>query len=301
MDDHAKFERMLRMLLLLSNGRNYSISELAERFEMSPRSTSRYIATFRKAGFIVDCRNAGYSIRRMEKPFKELHDLLHFSEEEAFILKRAIHSIDDTNILKTNLVKKLYALYDQDKLVDTVVNSDHSGNVHHLIHAIREKKQVILQQYRSAHSNLVRDRLVEPFDFTTNYIAIWAFEPETRSCKLFKTVRIGNVKVLEKQDQFESLHQKEPEDVFRISSDRHDHVKLRLSLRACNLLLEEYPLAEQYTTAADDNYWHFEGEVCGFEGVGRFVLGLGNEVQVLESEEFRRFLRERITILTKSF
>ena len=301
MEDHAKFERMLRILLMLANGRRYHLKEFSDRFEMSERSISRYLATFRKAGLVVVCDNGTYSIPKMERPFKEISDLLHFSEEEAYILNRAIHTIDDTNILKSNLIKKLYSLYDNDRIVETVVKPGNSLTVHQLIQAIRNRKQVLLRQYRSAHGRLVRDRLVEPFDFTANYISVWAYEPENQVCKLFKTARIGEVDILDRDFMHETMHQKEPIDVFRISSHNLTRIKLILTLRAYNLLIEEYPLAEKHLTPLDDNYWHFDAEVCGFEGVGRFVLGLMDEVQVIEPVEFKQFIQRKVEIFRKNF
>lgn len=300
MEDHAKLERMLEIILKLSNGGRYNLKELADRFKMSERTVSRYLATFRKTGLTVDCDNGSYSIRKLEKPFKEISKLLHFSEEEAYILRRAIHTIDDTNVLKSNLIKKLYSLYNNDRIVETVVKQGNSQTVHQLIQAIRNRKQVLLRQYRSANGRLVRDRLVEPFAFTANYISVWAFEPESQSCKIFKTARIEKVDILDKDNMHEDLHRKEPVDVFRISSNTLTNVKLRLTLRAYNLLIEEYPLAEQYIAPLYDNYWQFDADVCGFEGVGRFVLGLMEEVEIIEPVAFKLFLQRKIEIFRKN-
>lgn len=281
---------MLRLLMTLSGNRSLTIDELSQRFGMSERTLMRYIGTFRDAGFVVECKDGAYRIPKIEKPFKSLGDLLHFSEEEAYILTKAIHSIDDTNLLKSNLINKLYSIYNFDRVAETVVKPENINTVHNLIQAIRDKKQVLLRQYRSSHGNLVRDRLVEPFDFTINYQFVWAFEPESNTCKLFKASRIGAVELLDKGYQHESLHERMTIDVFRISSSEQVTVTLHLSLRAYNLLIEEYPLAEKYVKPLTDNLWQFEAPVCGFEGVGRFVLGLGEEVEVVGPESFREYL-----------
>jgi len=294
MEDQPKLEKMLRLLITISGNRSYSLTELSARFEKSERSILRYLATFRKVGFVVECFEGRYRIPKIEKPFKALNDLLHFSEEEAHILTRAIHSIDDTNQLKSNLVQKLYSLYNFDRVVETVVKPENIKTVHTLVTAIKEKQQVLLRQYRSSHGSLIRDRLVEPFDFTTNYSFIWAFEPESQQCKLFKTSRIGEVQYLGKKAQFESLHSKEPIDVFRISSNEQTKVCLNLRLRAFNLLVEEYPLSEKYIKAIDGNLWHFEAMVCGFEGVSRFCLGLIDEIDIIEPESLKHFMKQKI-------
>ena len=40
------------MLLLLSGNRNYTITELAEKFNSSERTVQRYIASFKETGFV---------------------------------------------------------------------------------------------------------------------------------------------------------------------------------------------------------------------------------------------------------
>lgn len=294
MDDHAKFERMLQMLLMLSSGIKYSTQELSIRFDTSERSVNRYISTFRKVGCIVECSQGKYSIPKITEPFKALNELLHFSEEEAFILSKAILSIDENSTMKSKLISKLYSLYDFNRVVDKVVKRSGSDSVYKLIKAIDEKKQVLLRQYRSSNGNIVRDRMVEPYDFATNYSYLWAFEPESQKCKLYRLSRIGAIEVLERDYQYETLHKKMVIDVFRISQPEQIMVKLRLSLRAYNLLLEEYPLSEKYLTPLDDNYWQFYAPVCGFDGVGRFVTGLCDQVQIEEPESFKTYIREKI-------
>lgn len=294
MNDLTKFERLLKLLIALGGNYKMTISEIGERFQISNRSVMRDLATLRTVGFIIENRNGLYHIPKVEKPFKSLSDLLHFSEEEAQILHSAIQSIDDSNILKINLTNKLYALYNFDRVVDTVVNKANAHIVHQIVTAIKNKKQVLLRQYRSSHGSIVRDRLLEPFDFTSNYSYIWAYEPESRCSKLFKTARIGDVEILSKSFQFEHLHEKEPIDVFRISSKKKIKVSLKLSIRAYNLLIEEYPLSGNFLFALSDNCWHFETEVCGFEGVSRFILGLIEEVEIIEPESLKQHIKQRI-------
>lgn len=65
-------------------------------------------------------------------------------------------------------------------------------------------------------------------------------------------------------------------------------------MSAANLLVEEYPLAEQFMKKEDDNHWLFETEVCRYEGVARFVMGLMEDIDVLDSQEFKAFLQEKL-------
>ncbi len=294
MNPQSKILRSLKILFLLSGNRRYSLKEIAEKFDLSVRTIQRYIQTFKNAGFVIEVENGLYGIVKMDRDFKNISELLHFSDEEAYLLTKAIHAVSGNNLLKANLVNKLYALYNFDRVADTVVKPENSENVHKLIKAIKENKQVILHKYSSANSNKVSNRIVEPFDFTINYISFWAFDPQSQSNKLFKTARVSNVEVLEDPYENKEKHQKLPTDVFRISSNEQISVGLELSIRAYNLLIEEFPLAETFCSKNDDKKWTFNGMVCSFDGVGRFVMGLLDEIKVLYPIELKEYLNRKI-------
>ena len=295
MNEQQKLSRLLEIIIYLSSGIRRSLPEISGRFDISGRTAFRYIQTFREAGFIIPKPKEGlYYIDKDSPYFREISELLHFSKEEAVILQKAIHNISDENLLKQNLVRKLYALYDFDRVVNTIVKREHSENIHQLMRAIKSKQKVILRGYFSANSNEMKDRLIEPFDFTTNYIATWAFDVEDQQCKTFKNTRISSVQVLDETWENEPDHKILPMDVFRISSNQQIPVKMLLSIRACELLKEEYPLAEEYIQPVNDNQFLFDGSVCSFEGIGRFALGLCNEIQVVEPQEFNHFLKEKV-------
>ena len=294
MNEQPKLHLLLEMLLFLSSGLKYKIEDIAERFDISVRTAYRYINTFRNAGFVIPRPKDGYYYIDKNSPyFREISELLHFSREEAVILQKAIHSIDNENLLKQNLINKLYALYDFNRVANTIVKKEYSENIHQLIQAIKHKNKVILKEYLSANSNEARDRMVEPFDFTTNYVATWAYDINDNCCKTFKNTRIKSVKILPHPWKNETNHKKLPIDIFRISSTRQIQVTLKLSIRACELLKEEYPLAEEYIQQLNDKEYQFAGPVCGFEGVARFVMGLYDEIEVIEPEELREFLKNK--------
>jgi predicted DNA-binding transcriptional regulator YafY len=299
MEDHQKLVKTLKMLLTLANGLKHSITGLSNHYEISPRTVHRYISSFREVGFAVEQKDGLYWINKVETPFKELHDLLFFTEEEALIIKRAIHNIEETNVLKKNLVEKLYSLYNYGKVSETIVRREYSETVHKLATAIAEKKQVLLRAYHSAHGNIIRDRLVEPFDFTSGYISVWAFDPESRTTKQFKTARIQSVTITGKPFLFESEHKKQDMDVFRISTSEKIPVKLRLNLRAYNLLIEEYPMAEDFLMTENDNFWIFDGWVCSFDGIGRFAMGLCEDVEIVAPQGLRDHIKQKVCNLLK--
>ncbi len=295
MSDQTKLKKILELMIFLSNGLRYSLHEIAQRFNISERTASRYIRDLREVGFIIPSPNDGkYYIDKQTPYFKEISELLHFSKEEAVILQNAIHSISDENLLKRNLVKKLYAIYDFERVPNTVVKPEHSANIHELIKAIKYKNKVILRGYLSANSKQQKDRIVEPFDFTTNYIATWAYDIETKCCKTFKNTRISSVQMLPEPWENADKHKALPVDVFRISSAEKTDVKLKLSVRAAELLREEYPLAEGYITQPNAKEFEFEAPVSNFDGVGRFIMGLCNEIEIIYPETLKEFIIKKV-------
>ena len=51
--DQPKIERLLRLMKMLTANNRYTIDDLADKLETSPRTIYRYIDTFREAGFVV--------------------------------------------------------------------------------------------------------------------------------------------------------------------------------------------------------------------------------------------------------
>ena len=181
-------------------------------------------------------------------------------------------------------------------LAECVVKGENARNVNSLIEAIENKKQVILKNYTSGHSKKVSDRVIEPLSFTTNYIQVWGYEVSSGKNKLFKLSRIGSVEVLENDWAYESEHSVGMMDIFRITSFEQIPIKLKLGLMASSLLVEEYPMAEKYLSPALGNSGSYilDIKVCGYEGVGRFVLGLLDDIEIMEGEGLKEFLRERM-------
>ena len=294
--DQPKIERLLRLMMMLTANSRYSVEELADRLETSPRTIYRYIDTFKEAGFLISKKGDCFRIDKKSKYFKDISQLVHFTEEEAYILNSAIESIDPTNSIKQNLKAKLASVYDFKMLAECVVKGENARNVNSLIEAIENKKQVVLKNYTSGHSKKVSDRVIEPLSFTTNYIQVWGYEVSSGLNKLFKLSRIGSVEVLDKEWEFEDKHKEGLMDLFRINSFEQIPVKLKLGLRASSLLVEEYPLAEKYLSAVPEDNTHFilDTYVCGYEGIGRFILGLLDDIEILEGEGLKNYLREKI-------
>ena len=79
-----------------------------------------------------------------------------------------------------------------------------------------------------------------------------------------------------------------------MTGDTTTWITLNLKLRAYLLFREDHPLSIPYFEKKDEGYYQFHGPVNNFDGIGRFVLGLMDEIVIVEPREFREFVSERI-------
>jgi len=297
--DQPKLERLLRLMQILTANNSMSVIQISEKLHMSVRTIYRYIDTFREAGFVIKKDDNFIRLDKSSSYFKDISQLIHFTEEESYILKCAIESIDENNLMKQNLKKKLYTVYDYKILSETIISRKNGQNVEALVYAIQNKKQVVFRKYSSAHGKDIRDRIVEPFEFTTNYVQIWCFCAEENMNKLFKVSRIGLVDVLDENWKDQKSHKSGFIDIFRLNSNQVYPLKLKMGLRSASLLTEEYPLANRDLKKISDNVWLLETKVCTFNGVARFAMGLLEDIEIVDSPEFEAFIQARIIRLNK--
>ena len=300
--DQPKIERVLRLMKMMTSGNRYSVEELAERLDTSYRSIYRYIDTFKEVGFVVHKEEGGvYRLGKESPYFKDISQLIHFTDEEAHIVNQLIGALDDTNTLKQNLRRKLSSVYNCTSLANSIVKGKNAENVNRIIEAIEEHRQVILHDYSSSHTGSKRDRLVEPIAFTTNYVQIWCYDTSDNKTKLFNTARIGEVEILDTEWQHQAEHRCGQIDIFRNMGFEQMRVQLRLGVMSHNLLTEEYPRAERDLTQIDDNRWLLDTMVCNYAGIGRFVMGLIEDIEIIDSPDFVAYLRQKSELISKKF
>ena len=294
MEEHVKVERLLTVLKLLSSNVGYSFSQLSEKLEVSERTIRRYLKSFEKAGLFVENNNGYYRLEKNAPYQKEISDLLHFSDEEAILLNEAINNIERNTSTKITLKDKLFALYNSDRVNYPIIEKEDSGNVRLIIEAIREKKQIKLVNYKSSNSGTVKDRIVEPFNFTTNYIHLWAYENKYSVNYIFRISRIDKVEIIDNSWTHEKNHLKGKTDVFRMSGKIETRVELKLTMKGKNYLIEQYPLARKYVKLIDENEYVFNHWYANLRGISKFIFGLMDDIVIVKPEELRTYLNNKI-------
>lgn len=287
----SKLLMIFQLLAVLRAGR-WTIKQLMERFDYGKSTIYRYLELLEEAGFCVekDFHKRYFVTTTEDDPIQS-----QFTVEETSLV-RSLLQADMNNPLKQSVLKKLSLNSELDALPQLFLKA-HLGNlVEQLTHALRNQHQVILKNYHSANSNAVGDRLVEPIQFGPNYGTLMALDVNEKVCKQFKLDRIGEVVETHKTFQHKKLHQPLTTDIFGLSGKTQTTVTLHLTARAYLLLREEYPMALPYLKQEKATYI-FHGSVASFAGIGRFAMGLLDEIEIVGPDEFREYVVNKVKAL----
>lgn len=290
--DTPKISKLLRLMKLLTGNVSCTIDQIAKELDVTPRTVYRYLDTIREAGFVVNKLYGNvYAMGKVSRGLTDFKKLIYFTEEEAYLAAKMIEGIDNNNVLKRDLQRKLASVYDSTSIANYIDNPANAANVEALSDAIKHKKQVELKGYASAYSDETRDRLVEPIEFTANMIDIWAYDIENADNRVFKIQRIHSVEDTETPWAFEDKHAVKKPDIFRMTGSPVEKVVLLLNTRAKSLLVEEYPLAERDLKREDGN-WVLRTIINSVEGAGRFVIGLAADIKILQGKKLLDYIRK---------
>jgi predicted DNA-binding transcriptional regulator YafY len=297
---HHDFGTRLRIVLLirlLSEGpRQYTIRQIAEKYQVSPDTIKGDIEILRNAGYVVDHDEKYRYFFREEKPYTYLKDLLHFNAEDQVLLEEAIDQIAPHTRRGDMLKRKLASLYDYYRLGHAYLRKPYLSKVNLLLQAKSEKRQVLLQGYKSSNSNRISDRLVEPFHPSPPDDVLHAYDLEKKALRHYRISRILRVKLLDEPWQHEGKHVVLPTDPFRIVDRQQEMVHLRMKVGAYNELVERYPLTRAYLTEAEEDIYDFQCMVNHrFIGLTNFILGYHHQlVEVLAPESLLKHLQKEV-------
>lgn len=287
--------RLLRvMLALLDQPFIYTKRDLAHRMGYSLDTIKDDFECFKNAGMLLEHdSNFRYGFTAT-KPYQQLKHLLHFTEDDQYILEKAIDSIAPHSPQATKLKKKLSSLYDYHLLGHSYLRKPYLDRVEHLMQAQKEKVQVILVDYPSSNSNETRSRRVEPFHPSPPDDILHAFDVEKGLLRHFRISRMKRVKLTHEPWAFEGHHQILPTDPFRIVSKDQVMVHLRLSVGARNELIERYPMTRQHIEDGEEkDTFDFQGLVnARFIGITNYLLGTYLQgVEIIAPDSLRSHLQ----------
>lgn len=300
MSEHKRIYNLLQIISLLSKPGGYSVQRLARRFDLSTRTIYRYLVTLRSCGFKLARVNGRY---RFENREDSVNLLPLFTSDEETVIRKAVQSLHDTHPNKSGLLEKLGLMADPGYIAEFIVDAKTAGNVQKLAEAIQDRCRVILHDYHSLNSEPVECRMVDPIGFSVNMKYVYGFDPAHQKVVQFKPERIGAVEITDTKFIPDERYRVEKPDLFGMSGSPETEVQLRLNRRAVQLLAEEFPesrtldemlaLDEKGLSEPEKSGIRLSLPVKGFEGVGRFVLGLPGEAEPLGPVEFLQYLQKR--------
>lgn len=294
-----KFDRQLRLLLMLTQHRNLTVDDVSRQLSMSRRSIYRYIDSFKQMGFIVVKEGPRYHIDPESPFFKQITSLIHFTEDEAMTINQVLNSVYDNSPQVRHLREKLSSLYDYKVLSKHGVDEHIAQNLAALFEAVKTERMVVLRDYASPNSAQTSDRIVEPYLFVSENSEVRCYEIKTGQNKTFKLSRIRKVEPLDLLWSHKSEHAEFFTDLFHFSGEERFPVTLILGQLSMSLLVEEYPGASALLKQQEDGRFLLKTEVCNYKGIGRFVMGLIDDIEIVDSPEFVDYLRGKAKDLTQ--
>ncbi len=298
---HDHLKRELELIILLTQNRRYTVEELCQLTDISSRSFYYFINFFKEAGFKVEKHGRYYSLDRESKFFQQIADLLHFTEDEAMLMRQLIDNAGMETPRLRSLRQKLDRFYDFKILENEDLQRRVAEMRTTLYEAIKQQKQVWLMDYSSPSSHTMRNRTVEPFRFLNNNRDVMCYEESSHRNKTFRLSRMGSVQMLDKGWEHESKHKVPLTDVFGFGGDELTPLVLILGQLSHNVMIEEYPKTVDRFTQLPDGRWRLEVEVCSFLGIGRFVLGLLDDVEIIGNSEFCEYISGKLSAWNARF
>lgn len=290
MFNQNRIYRLFQLINYLKARPAKSVRSIEAFLETSERTAYRYLDLLKDLGFQIekDSKNKLFIAATSEL------EHIPFTPQEADYLKKLILSVGKENQLAQSVLQKVQQSSEIELGADSLFKAHLAKIVEQISVAIIEGKQLLIKGYSSANSQSVTDRLVEPTCFTENYDSVSAFEIKTRLNKYFNIERMTSVEVLEKPMKYEDQHEFYKPDIFGFQGkSMNKEIELEMSMRAYLLLKEEYPMSAAFIKPIPDTgKYYFKANVQSFQAPGRFVMGFLEEVQVLGSKEFIRFIQK---------
>ncbi|MCR5131151.1 MAG: WYL domain-containing protein [Prevotella sp.] len=293
-----RIERQLDIILTLIDGSTHTIEELCKTFKMTQRNLYYTFQKMRDYGFYVKKERKGFYLDFNSPFFRQVAHNINFSNDEAIYIYKIMETVKPSNRYTESICNKLHRAYDLGLITDKKRQERTARNTSRLLEAINRKRVVVLKKYSSPHSNTQSDRTIEPFTFMSELGAVRGYELATHQNKTFKLSRAKSVEIIEDIIwNHEYMNKPIFTDLFLFSGEERHHIRIRMGRLSSNLLLEEYPHSAAFLTPDGPDHWLLETDVTSYVGIGRFLIGLADDIEILEDDGLRKYLRERLEIL----
>jgi len=288
MFNQNRIYRIFQLINFLKARPAKSIKATMSFLDTSERTVYRYLDMLKDLGFKVERDHNN----RVWIDSSGNTDMLPFTTQEADYLHKLVKTSGKNNKLADSVLQKIHQSEELQVGANLLFKAHLGQLVEQITIAIVESRQLLIKNYVSASSQTISDRLIEPMCFTDGYESVSAFEVKSKANKYFNIERMGDVQVLDIPMKYEQYHEFYRPDIFGFQGKSlNKEIEIELSIRACQMLNEEYPMSIPYITSIPGSKQYvFKSKVQSFLAPGRFVLGFLDDIKVIGSQQFIKYI-----------
>ena len=309
-----RVERLLTLIQALQSGRSKTADDLAELAGVSRRTIFRDLELLDRAGirFVYDRETRRYSAEQttLLRPVTLTHP-------EALALMLGIRQLLSSRLMPDESVAASAGLKLESMLPPAIrdycgpllerieIRGDPASEPESILQAIAVLQSALVNetkvrvQYDSYFEGKVINEVLHPYRLAYIHRGWYliAFNETNCDVRTYKVERILSLKVLDVSYTIDPAF--DLEDYFgnawlMIRGDKRYHVKVRFLKKVAANVDEIVWHKTQQTTYEADGSLLFEVDVDGIEEISWWILGYGDQAQVLEPPELRRLLAQRV-------
>lgn len=285
-----KVVRIFTLIRLLSEYPPKTVDKLALMMEVSPKTVYKDVQLLESLGFETEKDdNNRYQLKNNHR------SEYHLDEHEKKLILGAIKKAGVSNMDINSISQKLKSSVIPDVYRLSMVKQLNMIRV--LVESVAQRIPVLLHDYQSTSSgSKIRDRKVLPLYFDENRLSLTAYDFDKKESRIFKVSRMKDIIITDTFDKTEDPVDLPLIDAFGLAGSMDVTVTLCMTWRASSLLEEEFPVLSQNIMPSGDADFPYtiQVKVCGYEGIGRFVLGLLSEIRITGNDGFKTYIDQKI-------
>jgi predicted DNA-binding transcriptional regulator YafY len=190
----SKLSNTLTMLNLLSTGKKYTVNELAEILEVTPRMVRSYKEDLDKCGIYVDTIMGPYGGYVLNNTVKQ--PIRKFKNSDYEFLINLEVSESDKEKLKL-IADKVRGTYLGSSTEKTTILGETKDTYNMLMRAIKEQRKVLINYYSYTKGD--NERIIHPLDmfYLPSGWGVAAYCEMRKDLRHFELRRINSIKLLD--------------------------------------------------------------------------------------------------------
>ncbi len=286
----SKVIRIFKLIGYLSDFPPKTAEKLSQLIDVSVKTVYKDLHLIESLGYETEKDHLHrYSIKHFSR------SEYHLDESEKKLIIAVIKEAGLSKTAVTSITQKLKSSTFPDAANFNIMKQLHLIRV--LIDAISQKIPLTIKNYKSttAGANL-RDRHVLPLYFDEMRMSVTAYDFEKEQTRIYKVARMTDIIPFSVSSNAVIPEDTPIVDTFGYAGRMEIDIAMLMTRRASSILYEEFMMSHpNISDSADDEFpFMFKSKVCGYEGVGRFVLGMMTEIKVVGDEGFKLYLKNKI-------